>query len=50
MAREVGRAEDDRWLIRADGSEFWATGITVPIHDEKRQLIGFGKSSAIERM
>jgi len=43
MAREVGKAEDDRWLARADGSKFWATGITVAVHDNKDQLIGFGK-------
>src|SRR5690242_19073503 len=34
MAREVGKAEDDRWLARADGSKFWATGITVAVHDD----------------
>jgi PAS domain S-box-containing protein len=43
MALQVGRAEDDRWLVRADGSRFWATGIMVTINDENNQPIGFGK-------
>jgi two-component system CheB/CheR fusion protein len=43
MAREVGKAEDDRWLVRSDGSRFWATGIMVAVHDDRHQPIGFCK-------
>jgi two-component system CheB/CheR fusion protein len=36
-------AEDDRWLARADGSRFWATGVMIPLHDDQGRLAGFGK-------
>ncbi len=32
-ARREGRAEDTRWHVRADGSRFWANGITMPLAD-----------------
>ncbi|HEY9901368.1 MAG TPA: response regulator [Candidatus Sericytochromatia bacterium] len=38
-----GRAEDERWHIRKDGSRFWASGITTPLRDEMGQLHGFSK-------
>src|SRR5918995_865103 len=38
-----GRAEDERWHIRRDGSRFWASGIVTPVHDQTGQLIGFSK-------
>jgi PAS domain S-box-containing protein len=41
-ARE-GRAEDERWHIRRDGSRFWATGIVSPVRQETGKLIGFSK-------
>ena len=33
LAREDGRAEDERWHVRKDGSRFWALGIVTPMHD-----------------
>ena len=42
-AAEEGRASDDRWLVRKDGSRFWATGITARVHDHAGRLIGFSK-------
>lgn len=30
-ALEEGRAEDERWHMRKDGSRFWASGIMVPL-------------------
>ena len=36
-------AEDDRWLQRADGSRFWATGILTPLRDSNGKVVGFGK-------
>jgi len=41
-ARE-GRAEDERWHLRKDGSRFWASGAVCPIRDETGTLRGFGK-------
>ncbi len=42
-AAEEGRASDDRWLVRKDGSRFWATGITARVNDHAGKLIGFSK-------
>ena len=42
-AAELGRASDDRWLVRKNGSRFWATGITTRLNDEAGHLIGFSK-------
>jgi two-component system, cell cycle sensor histidine kinase and response regulator CckA len=41
-ARE-GQASDDRWMLRKDGREFWASGITTALRDESSRLIGFTK-------
>ena len=30
-ARADGRAEDDRWHMRKDGSRFWASGLLMPL-------------------
>jgi PAS domain S-box-containing protein len=43
VARTNVAAEDDRWLARADGSRFWATGVLNPLHDKDGRLVGFGK-------
>ena len=32
-ASTEGRAEDERWHIRKDGSRFWASGVVVPLSD-----------------
>ncbi|WP_431256704.1 PAS domain-containing sensor histidine kinase [Roseateles chitinivorans] len=32
-ARTLGVAEDERWHMRKDGSRFWASGLTLPMHD-----------------
>jgi PAS domain S-box-containing protein len=42
-AIDVGRASDDRWLVRKNGSRFWATGITTRLNDDAGHLIGFSK-------
>ncbi len=42
-AAEEGRASDDRWLVRKDGSRFWATGITARVNDQAGRLIGYSK-------
>jgi PAS domain S-box-containing protein len=38
-----GRAEDERYHERKDGSRFWASGIVRPVLDEEDNLIGFSK-------
>ena len=42
-ARTEGRAEDERWHLRKDGTRFWASGFVRPILDEDRDPIGFSK-------
>src|SRR5215203_6296333 len=42
-ARKEGRAEDERWHMRNDGSRFWASGFVRPAFDEQDNLIGFSK-------
>jgi PAS domain S-box-containing protein len=38
-----GRAEDSRWMIRLDGSRFWARWVTTPMYDTSGKLCGFAK-------
>jgi PAS domain S-box-containing protein len=42
-AATEGRAEDERWHVRRDGSRFWASGIMTPLRDEAGHLRGFVK-------
>ncbi|WP_336829260.1 CheR family methyltransferase [Sphingobacterium multivorum] len=42
-AEKEGRAEDERWHLRKDGSLFWGSGITRPLKDEQGMIIGFVK-------
>jgi PAS domain S-box-containing protein len=42
-ARTEGRAEDERWHLRKDGSRFWASGFVRPVRDEEGSLLGFSK-------
>ena len=42
-ARTEGRAEDERWHVRKDGSRFWASGLVRPMRDEEGNLLGFSK-------
>jgi PAS domain S-box-containing protein len=42
-AARTGRAEDQRWQVRKDGSRFWADGIVVPVRADDGTLLGFGK-------
>ena len=42
-ARTEGRAEDERWHVRKDGSRFWASGFVRPVLDAEDNLIGFSK-------
>lgn len=42
-AATAGRAEDERWHVRRDGSRFWASGIVTPVRDGSGNLIAFSK-------
>src|SRR5690606_24384239 len=42
-AIETGRASDERWHIRKDGTYFWAHGATTALRDETGVLKGFAK-------
>lgn len=43
QARELGRAEDERWHLRKGDQRFWALGIVSALHDAGGRLIGFSK-------
>ncbi|MDT7953605.1 MAG: HWE histidine kinase domain-containing protein [Acetobacteraceae bacterium] len=36
-----GKAENERWHVRRDGSRFWASGLMLPLLDEDGQPNGF---------
>jgi PAS domain S-box-containing protein len=42
VAREQGRAEDERWHLRKDGSRFWASGVMVSLR-ENGTVRGYAK-------
>ena len=41
QAATSGRASDDRWAVRKDGSRLWMCGVTIALRDSA--LRGFGK-------
>jgi PAS domain S-box-containing protein len=43
LARDMGHAENDNWLVRKDGGRFWASGVTTAVRDEHHRLRGFAK-------
>lgn len=45
MERAVheGRAEEEGWQVRADGSKFWGESILTALRDKKGELRGFAK-------
>ncbi len=43
VAAETGRANDERWHLRADGTRFWAVGIMSALRDKDGALLGFAK-------
>ena len=43
VAREQGRALDERWHLKADGSRFWAVGILAALRSESGELLGYTK-------
>ncbi|KQU67994.1 PAS domain S-box protein [Phycicoccus sp. Root101] len=43
QARSEGRATDEGWRVRQDGSRFWASVVLTALRDESGELRGFGK-------
>jgi PAS domain S-box-containing protein len=43
VALAVGRAEEEGWRVRRDGSVFWANVLISPVYDAARHLRGFVK-------
>ena len=41
--RQEGSISDDRWMLRKDGTPFFASSVVTAIHNEAGQLIGFSK-------
>ncbi|THU40248.1 PAS domain S-box protein [Niastella caeni] len=42
-AEEYGKAANEGWRQRKDGSTFWASVVITALHDEKGSIIGFSK-------
>ena len=42
-AAASGTAGDDRWMVRKDGTRFFALGVLTALHDEAGGLLGFTK-------
>ena len=42
-AQRDGKAEDERWHLRKDGSRFWSNGVMRPLYDAAGELKGFLK-------
>jgi PAS domain S-box-containing protein len=43
QARQTGRAEQEGWRVRADGSRFWADVILTTLYDSSGRVVGFTK-------
>jgi len=43
QAAEQGRAEDNGWRVRADGTRFWASVLVTALKDDAGELRGFSK-------
>jgi len=41
MAREQGRATDEGWRLRKDGTQFWASTVFTALHDTDGRPYGF---------
>ncbi|MGB2628531.1 MAG: PAS domain S-box protein [Candidatus Acidiferrum sp.] len=43
LATEDGRAEDEGWRVRKDGTRFWANIVITALYESDGKLRGFGK-------
>jgi len=39
----TGRSENERWLLRKDGSRFWASTLITPFNDPTGRTVGFAQ-------
>jgi len=42
-ALKQGRATQEGWRVKKDGSIFWASVVITAVHNDKREVIGFSK-------
>lgn len=42
-ATETGRASDENWLVRKNGSRFWASGVSTALRGPGGETLGFAK-------
>ncbi len=42
-ALNTGRAADERWYVRKDGTRFWGSGVLTVLRDDSGNLRGFSK-------
>lgn len=43
LALEEGRAPDERWHVRKDGSRFWGSGVMMAMRNDRGEAVGFVK-------
>lgn len=43
LATEKGKAMDENWRVRKDGSRFWGSVVITALRDDKSNIIGFVK-------
>lgn len=43
LAIEKGKAVQEGWRVRKDGTPFWASVVITAVHNKKNQVIGFSK-------
>lgn len=43
LALATGRAGDNRWHLRKDGSSFWASGLMMPLRNDAGEIYGLMK-------
>jgi PAS domain S-box-containing protein len=43
IAEREGRAEDEGWRVRKDGTRFWASVVITALRDQGGKLVGFAK-------
>jgi PAS domain S-box-containing protein len=42
-ATEAGKANDENWRVRKDGTRFWGTIVITALHDKDKHIFGFVK-------
>jgi len=43
LAEQTGRAGQEGWRVRKDGTRFWASVVITAVHNEAHEVIGFSK-------